>query len=192
MSTTPHLHSVRSKVREKLSLVEEMAGSVVGPRKWHESDQVRERKFWSMVKVKPNGCWEWQGSFRDKQRYGAFWVNGRDERSHRVSWTLTFGAIPTGMHVLHNCDNPPCVRPDHLFLGTQADNNRDMVAKGRNTWIHGDQSHCAKLNDGKVRRIKQLLLEGKFYHREIAEQFSVSRTTIEQIHSGIVWKHVKL
>ena len=89
-------------------------------------------RFWSRVEFSPH-CWVWVGPTNDKG-YGQIRVGGRGSRCllvHRLSWELHYGPIPPGMCVLHHCDNPPCVRPDHLFLGTLADNNRDMYRKGR-------------------------------------------------------------
>ena len=85
----------------------------------------------------PRGCLEWQGA-TDKDGYGRICRGSRDEGmegTHRVAWVAAFGAIPDGKHVLHTCDNPPCCEPTHLWLGTNADNNADMAAKGR----HGRQ-----------------------------------------------------
>lgn len=88
-----------------------------------------EDRFWARVK-KGDGCWEWTGS-TGRRGYGTFMVHGERTRSHRYSWALHFGAIPDGLWVLHRCDNPPCVRPDHLWLGTVLDNNVDSRIKGR-------------------------------------------------------------
>ena len=85
------------------------------------------------------GCWEWQGSKRG-HGYGRIKVNGRTYPAHRFLWELTNGLVPAGMLVLHKCDNPPCVRPDHLYLGTSADNTRDMVVRGRQRNIK--KTHC--------------------------------------------------
>ena len=89
-------------------------------------------RFWGKV-AKRDGeeCWEWQGS-RKGGGYGSIGIKGGTVAAHRASWVLTNGAIPDNLWVLHKCDNPPCVRPDHLFLGTRLDNVRDMCAKGRN------------------------------------------------------------
>lgn len=93
-----------------------------------------EVRFWSFVDRSGPGCWEWQGA--RLRGYGIALKGagrpGRSGRAHRVAWALTFGAVPVGMQVCHHCDNPPCVRPDHLFLGTAADNARDRESKGRN------------------------------------------------------------
>ena len=87
------------------------------------------KRFWDKVN-KTDGCWLWTGS-RDRKGYGRISIDRSPALVHRVAWTLEHGAIPPGMCVLHKCDTPGCVRHDHLFLGTIADNNRDMFAKGR-------------------------------------------------------------
>jgi len=94
---------------------------------------MRER-FLSKVTIAPSGCWEWTGW--TAHGYGYFrHDDGRDWRAPRASYELFVGPIPEGMNVLHHCDNPPCVRPDHLYAGTSSDNMRDCVVRGR----HGNQ-----------------------------------------------------
>jgi hypothetical protein len=94
------------------------------------------KRFWQKVE-KGDGCWEWQGAPSKHGGYGTFTVGGsrfntfQRERAHRVSYQIHFGPISSGLKILHRCDNPLCVRPDHLFPGTQGDNIRDMWAKGR-------------------------------------------------------------
>lgn len=87
-------------------------------------------RIWSRVVVSHAGCWEWQGG-RKRHGYGRVRIDGASTGAHRVAWTLANGPVPEGLHVLHRCDNPPCIRPDHLFLGTPADNAEDRTAKGR-------------------------------------------------------------
>lgn len=87
-------------------------------------------RFWEKVTRSNEGCWTWQGS-RNESGYGVLLVRGRKLVAHRVSWEVIFGPVPDGMLVLHRCDNPPCVRPDHLFIGTHMDNIQDCIAKGR-------------------------------------------------------------
>ena len=88
-----------------------------------------EKRFWSKVK-KTDYCWNWIAS-EAGNHYGGFKFRGQTTKANRVSWILHFGEIPKGMCILHKCDNKKCVNPDHLFLGTFADNNLDMMKKGR-------------------------------------------------------------
>lgn len=90
--------------------------------------------FWSLCDTVQGDCWEWQGSVGKRFPHGRVSLGrGQNEYAHRVAWVLTTGQpIPAGLFVCHHCDNPPCMRPDHLFLGTAKDNTHDMMAKGRN------------------------------------------------------------
>src|ERR1035437_4371398 len=100
-----------------------------------------EERFWPKVKKSflKDGCWPWQAGC-DSKGYGSFSLIGRTiVGAHVASWIIYFGPIPKGMCVLHKCDNPPCVRPDHLFLGTKGDNIRDMDDKGRRGVVRGAQ-----------------------------------------------------
>ena len=100
-------------------------------------------RFWEKVR-KTRGCWYWTAS-TDPLGYGFFHVSGRKKvRAHRVAWELTNGPIPQGMLVCHTCDHPSCVRPDHLFLGTNDDNLKDMARKGRARNAHMGQTHCKR------------------------------------------------
>lgn len=91
-----------------------------------------EDRFWAKVdRSDADGCWEWT-AHRSPKGYGAFTITGQTPtRAHRYAYTITYGPIPDGLMVLHACDNPPCVRPDHLWLGTASDNMRDAYTKGR-------------------------------------------------------------
>lgn len=88
-------------------------------------------RFLAKVQVQPDGCWVWTAALRDGYPYGVFCFDGKTYRAHRFSYLLYRGEIPEGQHVCHSCDNPTCVNPHHLFLGTQSDNIQDCLEKGR-------------------------------------------------------------
>jgi hypothetical protein len=124
-------------------------------------------------------CWEWT-SRRDRFGYGYMQRARKYWLAHRASWVLANGD-PGALHVLHKCDNPACVRPDHLFLGTAGDNILDCLLKGRNRPSHGAKNARAKLNATQVKEILSSNLPAK----ELARAFSVSPLTIWRLRSGI-------
>ncbi len=137
----------------------------------------KPKRFWSKVDVgNPDECWEWI-SFRDSEGFGHFSIKGRQYYSHRVAWYLTFGRISKGLCVCHHCDNPSCVTPSHLFLGTQRDNLQDASRKG----------HWGKLTADDVREIREILSEGDWSRQEIADAFGVRRSHISRIKRGKKW-----
>lgn len=113
----------------------------------------REDRFWSRVD-KSGECWTWSAA-RFTTGYGAVWQDGKVQKAHRLAWAYANGPIPAGVRVLHHCDNPPCCRPDHLFLGTMSDNSRDRDAKGR-----GPKGVEKRLTDENVRLIRRLRAQG--------------------------------
>jgi hypothetical protein len=147
--------------------------------------QPDEERFWSQVK-KGAGCWEWQGSLNDNG-YGMFQYQGRRERAHRVSYLWANGKwpMPAGRHT---CDNPPCVRPDHIVEGTAKQNARDKVERNRQP--RGSKVGGSKLTEADVLEIKGMLKQ-KVFQREIAAMFGVHQATIHVIATGRAWKHVK-
>lgn len=98
--------------------------------------------FWDCV-AKTELCWIWTAS-KNSDGYGGLKLDGKSKKAHRVSWEMHNGPIPPGMHVLHRCDNPPCVRPDHLFLGTHKKNMEDRELKKRHGFAFYNQTHCRK------------------------------------------------
>lgn len=146
-------------------------------------------RFWAKVEVRESGCWEWGGK-RHRQGYGEIvGTNHQACLAHRISWELNVGPIPDGMVVCHHCDNPPCVRPEHLFLGTQADNVRDMITKGRNTPVRGESQPRAKLSAFDVREIRAAWNAGES-QSSIAKRFGLR--SVWRIISGQTWAHVPL
>ena len=140
-----------------------------------------EERFWSRVD-KTSDCWEWKGYIKNTG-YGQFFFKGKQTGSHRVCWELIFGVIPDGVYVLHHCDNRTCVRPDHLWLGTQADNLADMVEKGRSAY--GETNGNSKLVADEVITIRGLSAKGKT-GRSLARLFGISESMISKI---ILQKH---
>ncbi len=131
------------------------------------------QRFWDKVNIKnEDECWEWQAALL-KNGYGFFGINRRMVLAHRVAWTLRNGDIPNKMCVCHHCDNPRCVNPDHLFLGTQTDNLQDMARKGRHV---GNR----KLTTTQIEEIKNLLSSG-LSQGEIGKIYNVGHNTVSRI-----------
>ena len=148
------------------------------------------RSLWDRFHEKfipePNsGCWLWVGS-RGSRDYGQIWFNGieRYKSAHRVSWILFKGKIPDGLCVLHHCDVEACVNPDHLFLGTNADNKHDSIRKGRN--CYGIKHQFAKLTPDQVKEVRKK----KFTLKKYAERFNVSLSAISAAQKRKSWKSV--
>lgn len=145
--------------------------------------------FWQKIRrTNRSQCWEWIG-YRKPDGYGRVCWGGRNRQAHSVAYELTKGPIPKGHGVLHTYDNPPCCNPSHLFVGTQQDNVRDMINKGRGKKARGESSGKSKLNNKKVRAIKKLLSKG-MYQYLIGEKFGVSQSAIASINRGATWRHV--
>lgn len=129
----------------------------------------------------PCGCWEWQAG-KKSNGYGQFTLNGKEERAHRASYKLFAGPIPDGQQVLHKCDNPACVNPDHLFLGSVQDNMRDKVCKSRQQ--KGLTHPSCDLTENEVLEIKRMLLSSEVMQKDIAAKFNVSQSTVSYIKHG--------
>lgn len=144
-------------------------------------------KFLAKVEKQPNGCWYWAGG-KDGKGYGLVRLPGhRAVKAHRLSFQL-YNFDPGRLQVNHRCDNPLCVNPDHLYVGTQKENVADRIARGRSA--SGERNGKAKLNAPKVRVIHRLLEQGYLSKSEIADLFAVNRKVISKIASGTNWSQV--
>lgn len=162
------------------------------------------RRFWSRVdkegpipKACPElgCCWLWTGC-KDKHGYGGvgsrpLFGDGQNVHAHRVAWMITKGVIPKGKNVLHRCDNPPCVRSSHLFLGTQLQNIKDMLRKGRHGHgvMRGEQHPNAKLTWAIVESIRELWKQG-FNSNQLAKKFGISRFRVWSVATEKSWKKI--
>ena len=162
-------------------------------------DKNTVKRFWSKVDIcSENECWEWVAS-KNSKGYGEFWFPDRKKhtRAHQVSWIIEHGNIPDGLGVLHKCDNPSCVNPRHLFLGTNSDNNKDRDAKGRRVQgklyygkehpQHGTNSPHNKLTENQVFEIIKLKESGKLSNVKIAAMFGITNGYVNNIWRGRKW-----
>jgi hypothetical protein len=147
--------------------------------------------FLNFVEKDQNGCWLWQRS-KTKDGYGNFSINGMKVLVHRWSFEFFKGRIPAGLVVCHACDVPACLNPDHLFLGSQAENMQDMVNKNRHgpNSREGESNGRAKLKTYEVHRIRRDYSPGKTSQTELAARYNVSQAQIQRILCRTRWRHV--
>ena len=135
-----------------------------------------------------SGCWLWTGTLSDTGygRFRSVLLGPGKHYAHRVSYKKFVGPIPKRMDVLHRCDVTCCVNPDHLFLGTQADNNRDRDAKGRQVGPHGHDNGMSKLDENAVRFIRASTISAV----TLAPFLGINHATISRVRRRELWKHV--
>jgi hypothetical protein len=137
-------------------------------------------KFWNQAQI-PNQCWVWNGGKSTPGGYGKTSLNNKTEYSHRVAWEFFYGQkIPDNLCVLHRCDNPPCINPFHLFLGTKGDNNTDRANKNRSNSLAGENHPQAKLTNQHADNIRTLYHNGHS-SASLAKLYGVSASTILKI-----------
>jgi len=134
-------------------------------------------------------CWEWTGC-RNKRGYGTVMFQGKVWRTSRLAWFLAKGHHPGNMEVCHQCDNPPCFNPEHLFLGTHSDNMENAASKSRLVSHKGEDHGCAKLTEIDVKEIRRLYVPRTNSRHVLAKRFNVSHNTIWMIANKRMWRHV--
>ena len=138
--------------------------------------------------VTETGCWIWIGGVNHKGYGSCKGLHGKTASAHRTSWELHIGEIPSGLFVLHRCDVPSCVNPDHLFLGTAKDNTMDMMAKGRHVTKRGSDCWRSKLTESQVLYIRSL--EKPLPAAKLAKKYGIGTEALYQVYNRKVWRHV--
>lgn len=155
----------------------------------HGRSQPLAAQFWENVHRKTdNECWPWEGN-RSGGRYGRLRNHGQQLAAHRTSYEIHFGTIPEGMFVCHTCDNPICVNPRHLFLGTPNDNMQDKITKGRERYLRGDENPASRLTTTEVIAIRERARSGET-QSALARQYGISQSTISEIVLYKIWRSV--
>ncbi len=148
----------------------------------------RAAAFWNLTRKVDGACWVWQGAVGSKGYPMFTYAKGYSLMAHRVAYYLATDIDPCSSLVLHRCDVPLCVNPDHLFLGTQRDNVRDALEKNR--WAIGERHHAAKLTADDVREIRRMREDDGETYAVIAARFGVTIANVQGIVKRLTWRHV--
>lgn len=147
----------------------------------------RREDLWRYIQIgEPDECWPWT-RWLDRDGYGQFSAGGHAYKAHRLAYELGHGVAPGELKVCHACDNPRCCNPAHLFLGTQTENLRDMIAKGRSS--RGSRHHSTELTEEQVSEIRARRSAGE-RGRVLAAEFGLSEASVSDIHHRRTWGHV--
>jgi hypothetical protein len=149
-------------------------------------------RLMSSVEIDSNGCWLWR-KYRHRLGYGVMKLHNRLEQAHRAAWLILVGAIPSGMQLNHRCHVRHCVNPQHLYLGTQTDNMRDMEVSGRAKRSVGSKNGSSKLTEEQALEIRARATEAngrKGHVKALCAEFGISESLVRQIRRGEAWRHV--
>jgi len=153
---------------------------------------LQERLEKNIITVQDTGCWEWQ-AYKNEAGYAIMSLNNKTTRVHRIAYELyNESKIPNGLIVCHSCDNPCCINPEHLWLGTHADNVNDKVNKGRAMGgsNKGEINPQRILNEYEVLEIREKYSTGNYTQEELGTEYSVSRSAIKMVVNRNNWKHI--
>ncbi len=201
MTTTKITHICQTCGKPNLKIHDNRPNKFCSPKCYYKGrTRSLSERFWGKVN-KTETCWLWTAKM-SPSGYGYTSLGKKNIRAHRASFEMAYGKIPDGLLVCHKCDNPACVRPDHLFLGTSADNSADMVAKGRvskgqkhskvmkTTTNRGENCHLSKLAEKDVLDIRARCKPGQRNMTEVAKEYGLTRTTVQTIVYRKSWKHI--
>ena len=155
---------------------------------WSHADSLADR-MQKYSELQKSGCIYWTGTI-ESTGYGSVRFQGKRLKAHRAAWIACYGDIPNGILVLHKCDNKCCINPEHLWLGSQKDNMRDMIQKGRKVVHSGEDHWGAKLTEDDVRYIRDQVSNGAKKQSQLADEFGMRLQSINDIVRGKIWKHI--
>jgi hypothetical protein len=146
------------------------------------------QRFWSKATItaNPEKCWNWT-AYKVKRGYGRIRLGDKSHLAHRVAYYLTYGEYPEDLLVCHSCDNPACINPNHLFLGTTLDNVTDKMQKGRHDPSRGEKNGLAKLTWDKVRMIRSQYATGQFTQKQLAQHYGIGKSVLSRVVRNEMW-----